>query len=110
MDVSVVLDLDLAQLRHLVRLGTQAQRAQQQTQQTGGSDEVRVPGMTPPAEGPGSSKAPLRTGARTPAATVALVAIIAEKITESVLNFAKQELNNSKILNSYFGAMGKTLS
>ena len=107
MDVSVVLDLDLSQLRHLVRLGVQHQRAQQGGGKDVAGEPIRVPGMVPPAAGPGSASMPLRSNA---VIGIAVVAIVAEKIVESVLDFGKKMLQGSKVLNSYFGAMGKMFS
>ena len=114
MDVSVVLDLDLSQLRSLVRLGAQHQREQQSRQgSTGGAGEpIRVPGMGQPMAGPGSAQMPLTKGgmAGAGAGAIAMVAIIAEKIVESVMDFGKKILQGSKLLNLYFGAMGKAFS
>lgn len=107
MDVSVVLDLDLSQLRHLVRLGVQNQRAQRGGGVDAGGEPIRVPGMIPPATGPGSANMPLRSNATI---GIAVVAIVAEKIVEGAMDFAKKLLQGSKILNSYFGAMGKVFS
>ncbi len=111
MEVPVVLELEMDKLKNLYQMGLAAQRVGQFGQYQATRDEnnnVRVEHITPTKQGPGSLGT--TDSGITNVKTIALVAIIAEKLVEESTDFVKQLLNNSSLLNSYFGSMGKVFS